>query len=112
MEYTNLSIMSGQPSMPNSFNDINHLKLPSPSVQKTHDFDTRIFPFTPLPRYDHFTPDHKVFAKMFQHKQTKLIIEVRYVPAHAAAEKGWDPIAYGVGTCEDLKQRALGMIGR
>ena len=92
--------------MPTSFTGVNHLKLPCFSIQKTHDFYTRIFPFTPLPQYDHFTPDHKLFAKMFRHDQTKLIIEVRYVPSQAAAQKGWDPITYGVGTRDDLQRWA------
>jgi catechol 2,3-dioxygenase-like lactoylglutathione lyase family enzyme len=96
--------MEAQPSMPTSFNGINHLKLPVFSIQKTHDFYTKIFPFTPLPQYDHFTPDHELFAKMFQHEPSKLIVEVRYVPSQAAAQKGWDPITYGVGTRKDLEQ--------
>jgi hypothetical protein len=71
--------------MPTSFNGINYLKLPANSIQKTHDFYTKVFPFSPLPQYDHFTPDHELFAKMFQHEQTGLAIEVRYVPTQAAA---------------------------
>lgn len=66
-----------KPSMPASFKGVSHLKLPCHSIRKTHDFYTEIFPFTPLPQYNHYTPDHKLFAKMFTHKPTKLIVEVR-----------------------------------
>ena len=97
---------SQTPTRPSSFSGINHLKLPSFSVQKTVDFYTNIFPFTYLPQYDHFTPDHKLFAKMFWHEPTKLIIEARYVPTQAEAQKGWDPITWGVGTRKDLEEWA------
>lgn len=56
-----------------------------------------------MPQYDHFTPDHKLFAKMFQHEASQLIVEVRYVPSQASAQRGWDPITYGVGTKKDLE---------
>lgn len=87
-----------------SFRGIDHLKLPSSSITKTHDFYTKIFPFTPMPQYDHFTPDHKLFAKMFYYEPHKLIVEVRYVPEQAAAQKGWDPITWGVGKRQDLEE--------
>ena len=89
--------------MPTSFRGINHLKLPSTSIRKTHDFYTRVFPFTPVPKYNHYTPDHKLFAIMFVHEPTKLLVEVRYVPSQAVAQKGWDPITFGVGTRKDLE---------
>lgn len=89
---------------PLSFRGIDHLKLPSLSITKTHDFYTTIFPFTPLPQYDHFTPEHKLFAKMFYYEPHKLIVEVRYVPEQAAAQKGWDPITWGVSKRQDLEE--------
>lgn len=70
---------------------------------KTWEFYTKILPFTPLPQYDHFTPDHKLFAKMFYYEPTKLIVEVRYMPEQAEAQKGWDPVTYGVGSRQDLE---------
>ncbi|KAL6826708.1 hypothetical protein J3E69DRAFT_244493 [Trichoderma sp. SZMC 28015] len=93
-------------SMPRSFRGINHLKLACFSVQKTHDFYTKVFPFTPQPRWDHFTPDHKLFAKMFRYEPTGLIVEVRYEPAQAEAQRGWDPVTYGVATRKDLDEWA------
>src|SRR5277367_6050962 len=57
-----MSEQSSTPSVPRSFNGINHLKLPAQSLTETMDFYTRIFPFTALPQYDHFTPDHRLFA--------------------------------------------------
>lgn len=91
-------------SKPSSFNGINHLKLPSSSIKKTHDFYAHIFPFTPLPQYNHYTSDHKLYGVMLVHAPTKLIIEVRYKPSHAVAQKGWDPITWGVGTRKDLEE--------
>lgn len=43
---------------------------------------------------------------MFTHKSTSLIVEVRYEPTQAAAQKGWDPITWGVGTRKDLQEWA------
>ncbi|CAM6113161.1 unnamed protein product [Calypogeia fissa] len=98
---------STKPSMPQSFSGVNHLKLPAHSIRKTHDFYTRVFPFKPIPQFDHFTPDHKLFAKMISHEHsTKLLVEIRYAPAQAAAQKGWDPITWGVGTRKDLEDWA------
>jgi hypothetical protein len=101
-----MSNSTAPPGKPRSFNGVNHLKLPCHSIPETHDFYTKIFPFTPLPQYDHFTPDHKLFAKMFSHEPTKLIVEVRYAPEQATAQKGWDPITYGVGMRRDLEEWA------
>lgn len=32
-----------------------------------------------------------------------MIVEFRYVPEQAEAQKGWDPITWGVGTRADLQ---------
>ena len=93
-----------KPTMPSSFKGINHLKLPCHSLKKTYDFYTTIFPFKPLPQYNHYTPKHKLFAMMFTYEPSKLIIEVRYSPTEATAQKGWDPITWGVGTRKDLEE--------
>jgi len=93
-----------KPDGPRSFNGVNHLKLASSDIWKTHDFYTKIFHFTPLPHYNHYTPEHKLFAVMFEHTPTKLIVEVRYEPTQAAAQKGWDPVTWGVGTRKDLEE--------
>ncbi|KAF4944283.1 hypothetical protein FSARC_14716 [Fusarium sarcochroum] len=89
-------------SSPTSFTGINHLKLPCHDIIKTSAFYEKVFPFTRIHKYNHYTPDHKLFAIMLQHQPTNLIIELRYVPAQAEAQKGWDPITWGVGTRADL----------
>lgn len=89
---------------PQSFNGINHLKLPVHSLQKTRDFYTKVFPFVHLPKYDHFTPNHELFACMVMHEPTKLIVEFRYYPEQAEAQRGWDPITWGVGSRRDLEE--------
>jgi catechol 2,3-dioxygenase-like lactoylglutathione lyase family enzyme len=92
--------------MPKSFNGINHLKLPCFNIRKTHDFYTKILPFKALPHYDHFNPQKELFAKMAMHEPTKTIVEFRYVPEQATAQKEWDPITWGVGTRKDLQEWA------
>jgi catechol 2,3-dioxygenase-like lactoylglutathione lyase family enzyme len=82
---------------------LNHLKLPSHNIKKTHDFYTKIMGFNPLPHYNHYTPEHKLFAVMVEHPSTKLIIEIRYMPAQATAQKGWDPVTWGGGNRQDLE---------
>lgn len=92
-----------------SFGGINHIKLPCFSIQRTLDFYTKILPFEHLPQYDHFTPDHRVFAKMFRDKATSIIVEVRYMPHQAQAQKGWDPITWSVSTRKDLELWTQGL---
>ncbi|KIX95740.1 uncharacterized protein Z520_08448 [Fonsecaea multimorphosa CBS 102226] len=97
------------PKRPNgkrSFNGINHLKLATNDLWKCHEFYTKIFPFTPLPQYHHYTPEHKLFAVMFEHAPTKLIVEARYEPHQAKVQQGWDPVTWGVGTRADLEEWA------
>jgi hypothetical protein len=89
---------------PRSFVGIDHLKLPVHSLRRTLEFYTTIFPFVHAPHYDHFTPEHQLFAQMFIHEPTKLIVEMRYNPDQAAAQRGWDPITWGVGTRQDLEE--------
>ncbi|KAH8803430.1 hypothetical protein F5884DRAFT_507580 [Xylogone sp. PMI_703] len=84
------------PVMPGSFNGIHHLKLPCASIRKTHDFYTKIFPFVALPQYDHYTPEHKLFALLFMHPSTNLVVEARYDPKKAKAQEGWDPITWAL----------------
>lgn len=95
------------PSRPNgkrSLNGVNHLKLATNDLWKCHDFYTKIFGFTPLPHYNHYTPEHKLFAVMFEHSPTKTIVELRYEPNQAKAQEYWDPITWGVGTRKDLEE--------
>ncbi|KAI9232459.1 MAG: hypothetical protein BYD32DRAFT_400366 [Podila humilis] len=99
-----MSSTTSKPTAPSSFKGIHHLKLASSSIQKTHDFYTKVFPFTPLPAHDHFTPDHKVFAKIISHPLTNLLVEIRYDPTRAASQKGWDPVTWAVGTRKDLEE--------
>lgn len=97
--------MTDQPATrPSSFNGINHLKLPVFSLKRSLEFYTKIFPFVHEPKYDHFTPEHKMFAQMFIYEPTKLIVEIRHDPERAEAQRGWDPITWGVGTRKDLEE--------
>ncbi|KIL86460.1 hypothetical protein FAVG1_10289 [Fusarium avenaceum] len=89
---------------PKSFTGINHLKLPCHDILKTGEFYEKIFHLTRIPKYNHYTPDHKLFAIMLENKPIKLIVELRYVPVQATAQKGGDPITWGVGTRADLEE--------
>ena len=95
---------TANPSQPPSILGLNHIKLPAYSIAATYAFYTDILPFTPLPEYDHFTPDRKIFAKLCRHDPSGLLLEVRYRPEQAAAQKGWDPVAFGVSTRKDLEK--------
>jgi catechol 2,3-dioxygenase-like lactoylglutathione lyase family enzyme len=100
-----LAIMSTEKKgMPSSLNGINHLKLQCHDILKTCEFYTTIFPFTRLKQYDHFTPDHKLFAVMVTHEPSNLIIEFRHVPEQAHVQRGWDPITWGVSTRKYLEE--------
>lgn len=67
-------------SMPSSFNGINHLKLPCYDILKTCEFYTTVFPFKRIKKYDHFTPDHELFAVMVAYEPDNLIFEFCHVP--------------------------------
>jgi catechol 2,3-dioxygenase-like lactoylglutathione lyase family enzyme len=85
---------------------LHHIKLASSNVLATQKFYTSILSFTPLPQFNHYTPDHKLFAVMFAHQATNTIIEARYSPSRAALEKGWDPITWAVSKRADLDEWA------
>ncbi|KAJ3013386.1 hypothetical protein HKX48_005796 [Thoreauomyces humboldtii] len=85
---------------------LNHIKLATSSITKSHDFYTRILPFTPLPQFDHVTPEGGLFAKMVQHQPSRILLELRYHPEQAAAQIGWDPVTWGVSTRKDLESWA------
>ncbi|KAM0545035.1 hypothetical protein ACHAPJ_011545 [Fusarium lateritium] len=89
---------------PKSFTGINHLKLPCYDIIKTGVFYEKIFPFKRIHKYNHYTLDHKLSAIMLEHEPTNLIIELRYVPTQAKAQRGWDPITWGVSTQADLEE--------
>ncbi|KAM0812028.1 putative Glyoxalase/fosfomycin resistance/dioxygenase domain-containing protein [Seiridium cardinale] len=99
------------PAKPTSFSGINHLKLPCDDIIKTSEFYERVFPFKRIHKYNHYTPDHKLFAIMLQHEPTNLIVELRYVPLQAKAQKGWDPITWVVGTRKNLEEWAAWLDG-
>ncbi|KAH6950822.1 hypothetical protein DER45DRAFT_578958 [Fusarium avenaceum] len=65
---------------PKSFTGVNHLKLSCHDVLKTGEFYEKIFHLTRIPKYNHYTPDHKLFAIMLEHKPTKLIVKLYYIP--------------------------------
>ncbi|KAK8102696.1 hypothetical protein PG984_015842 [Apiospora sp. TS-2023a] len=90
-------------TMPQSFRGLNHLKLASVDLNAIATFYTTIFPFTYLPHYDHHRPDGSVFAVMFRHEASGILVEARQNPAQAAAQVGWDPVTWGVDTRADLE---------
>jgi catechol 2,3-dioxygenase-like lactoylglutathione lyase family enzyme len=91
---------------PTSFHGIDHVKLPSSDIRKTAAFYTDILPFTPAPQWDHRTPDGELFAVMFTHEPTGLVVEVRKHDDHAEAQRGWDPITWSVNSRNDLEEWA------
>ncbi|MCJ1394270.1 hypothetical protein MMC18_007148 [Xylographa bjoerkii] len=93
-------------NMPTSFQGVNHIKLPATDILKTYNFYTSIFPLTKIPEYEHYNAKGELFAVMFRHEPTKLIVEVRKHNKQAQAQVGWDPITWGVGRREDLEEWA------
>lgn len=103
---TTTSTFPSTTQQPPSFKGVDHLKLPVHSLKRTLEFYTTVFPFVHAPHWDHFTPEHKLFAQMFVYQPSNLIVEARYNPAQAEAQRGWDPITWGVGTRQDLEDWA------
>lgn len=92
---------------PSNFLGINHIKLPSTDILRTYDFYTSIFPFKKVPEYEHYNANGGLFAVMFRHEPTALIVEIRKNTAQAQAQVGWDPIIWGVSTRKDLEEWAV-----
>lgn len=93
-----------RPSVPNS---IHHIKLPATDISKTRDFYVHIVGLEYIPKYDHRTKDGHLFAFLLRlpgDSVSNTMIEIRYNPAPAEAQKGWDPITYGVRTKNDVDE--------
>jgi catechol-2,3-dioxygenase len=100
-----MSASGAPPSTPKPrFNGINHLKLPVKNIHDTLTFYTKVLPFEWQPKWNHFTPDHELFAVMFTHGD--LIVEARHLPDQAEQQRGWDPITWGVPRKSDLEDWA------
>ncbi|KAK7974000.1 hypothetical protein PG989_015848 [Apiospora arundinis] len=97
-----------KPAKPPRLLGLNHLKLASHDILATRDFYTTVFPFTPLPAYDHRRADGSLFAVMFRHDLKpagtgtgsgtgtgNTLIEARHNSQQAAAQVGWDPVTWG-----------------
>lgn len=85
---------------------INHIKLPARDVLKTKDFYTDILGLEYLPALDHKDENGNLFAVMLQFPKgsaTTFWIEIRHNVAQAEAQKGWDPVTYGVRSKKDLE---------
>ena len=91
-------------AMPASFLGVNHLKLPADDIEKTVSFYTSVFPLTFIPQYQHYDKTGKLFASMLRHEPTGLIVEIRLNTKQAAAQRGWDPVTYGVDKRADLEE--------
>jgi catechol 2,3-dioxygenase-like lactoylglutathione lyase family enzyme len=89
--------------MPSSFLGINHLKIPVFDLEATKTFYSTVLPLKYVPKYDHFTPAHELFAIMLTHEATNLIVEFRHDPVNAEAQKGWDPVTWETETRQDLE---------
>jgi catechol-2,3-dioxygenase len=102
--------MTGKPpsmtSMPASFLGINHLKLPVHNLEKSLEWYTNVLPLKHEAKWNHYTPQHELFAVMVVHEPTSLILELRHVPEHAKKHQGWDPITWGCRTRQDLEEWA------
>ena len=85
---------------------INHIKLAASDILRTKEFYGNIIGLNHLPHYDHRNKQGELFALMHSmtHVSTTLLFEIRHNEAQAQAQKGWDPITWGVGTKKDLEE--------
>ncbi|KAF8172530.1 Glyoxalase/Bleomycin resistance protein/Dihydroxybiphenyl dioxygenase [Mycena galopus ATCC 62051] len=89
---------------PPPISGIDHLKIPTSSLDAKIAFYTSILPFTHLRHFDHkYARSSEVFAVILQHPQTQLLVELRLNPEQAAKQKGWDAVTWSVETRADLE---------
>jgi catechol-2,3-dioxygenase len=100
-------------SKPETAFTLHHLKLASASLQETYDFYTQVLPFTAMPSLNHYTPSGTLYGAIFALPQPtpssdpkntpQLLVEIRQHAAQATAQRGWDPITWGVPRRADLE---------
>ncbi|KAI8944578.1 Glyoxalase/Bleomycin resistance protein/Dihydroxybiphenyl dioxygenase [Xylaria longipes] len=80
---------------------LHHLKIPAADLVKTYDFYTAVLPFQALPSFNHYTASGRLYGAIFSNG-ADVLVEVREDAEQAAAQKGFDPITWGVPTRQDL----------
>ena len=86
---------------------INHIKIPAKDTIKTKDWYVNTLGLEYLPELDHKRQNGELFAVMLKFPEgspTTHWVEIRLNPAQAEAQKGWDPVTYGVKTKKDLDE--------
>ena len=89
---------------------INHIKLPATDILRTSEFYCQVIGTRYLPHFDHRNKDGDLFAVMLSMPHTlhsSIMIEIRHNEAQAQAQRGWDPITFGVRTKQDLEDWKL-----
>ncbi|KAH8156882.1 hypothetical protein CIB48_g11362 [Xylaria polymorpha] len=93
------------PSKPTRPLTIHHLKLPTADLVKTYEFYTKFLPFRVIPSLNHYTASGKLYGAIFSNG-ADLLVEIREGARQAIAQKGFDPITWGVPTRNYLKEWA------
>ncbi|KAI8635340.1 hypothetical protein F5Y19DRAFT_7998 [Xylariaceae sp. FL1651] len=97
-----MSSSTSMPSKPARPLTIHHLKLPAADLAKTYSFYTQVLPFEAVPSLNHYTQSGKLYGAIFTNG-AGLLVEIRQNADHAAAQKGFDPITWGVPARADLE---------
>ncbi|KAJ7289735.1 Glyoxalase/Bleomycin resistance protein/Dihydroxybiphenyl dioxygenase [Mycena rebaudengoi] len=83
---------------------IDHIKIPTSSIDAKLAFYTSVLSFTHLIDFDHRRADSdELFGVILLHAPTGLLVELRLNPAQAAAQRGWDAVTWSVETHADLE---------
>jgi catechol 2,3-dioxygenase-like lactoylglutathione lyase family enzyme len=85
---------------------IHHLKFPVSDLAVSLRWWERALGAERQPKWDHFTPDGRLFAYILHVPGIDIPIELRLAPEAAAAVSGFDPVTLAVATETDLKNWA------
>ncbi|KAI1164599.1 hypothetical protein F5B18DRAFT_614618 [Nemania serpens] len=101
--YKVMASPSPTPGRPTGLLTVHHLKLPATDLVKTYEFYTNVLPFQATPSLNHYTASGKLYSAIFSNG-ANLLVDIREDAKQAAAQKGFDPITWGVPTRNDLKE--------
>lgn len=101
------------PLQPPPILGIDHIKIPTSSIEAKLAFYTSTLSFTHLTHFDHRRAGSgELFGVMLQHTPTGLLVELRLNPAQATAQRGWDAVTWSVETRADLETWRTWLVSR
>jgi catechol 2,3-dioxygenase-like lactoylglutathione lyase family enzyme len=82
---------------------IHHLKFTVAEIERSVDFYTRVLGARRIAHLDHFDGDGRLYAIILEVPNLGTKLELRLHPAHAATQKGLDPMTLAVESRKDLE---------